>query len=257
MEKQKTTSIKKKLLVAAIILIIMVLAVTIGAIATSYSEMKNESTFDTDTVDIAVDAACNEDRLLLPGTTVGETYYVMNYGSDCFIRLKSYVELDDLHYVYAHSQQTNPNWVYNEPDGYWYYKYPIKEGEYIDFFAKCGIPSDDDWDNVWKTNKDYFVVETIEVEAVQAQFNIPDFESSDPWSGVQPEKRAAHRIGINPEGEIKQLDKSWLVQELGYVPYREDSVGNVSTLPDNSDNKDNQLEQETAPSDDTNEMESE
>jgi len=143
-----------------------------------------------------------QNQTILPGQSVSKIVRFRNDGEDAWIRARveftanSKMKEDITRLVGI----TQPNWIYNSKDGFWYYKKPLNHGEKVLFFDQVSFPSD--WSSEYKGSQ--FGV-TVHVDAVQKEHFTPDFDSSDPWYGTLIEQSLYDRTRDNDKTDIHFL----------------------------------------------------
>ena len=116
---------------------------------------------------------------ILPGDEISKIPRITNKGYDCYVRAKLNFSSDVISdYYYGLGE----NWVLCK-DGYLYYTEVLKNGEYTDIFQGIKIPTDFSQD---------FEEETfqliIDVDAIQIQNFVPDYDAEHPWGDIKIEK---------------------------------------------------------------------
>lgn len=167
---------------------------------------------------VACDGGVIED--ILPGQVISRTERITNSGANCYIRVKQTMDVDGV----LNTAYKSDGWVQGN-DGYIYKKEQVSERESVD------LPM------VMTANKDMTeelqgttVHQSIRAEAIQAANFTPDFDSTDPWGGVQiidavaedgyeSEVAGSQKLSVTYQGDAKEL-----------VANADDVFGNFETL---------------------------
>lgn len=178
-----------------------------GVLATISTTNKVINKVSIDTVDIELNEYMVKDDQLVdfeyidyiyPGNLISLVPQVKNLGVDAYIRMKiDFSQFEDEEESINESLEilslTNVNgfedekWIYK--NGYYYFQDILKEEQVISLFESIQIPSE--WDNSYQALS--FDV-NVEVDAVQAKNFLPDYESTNPWGDVVPEKTVRTRM---------------------------------------------------------------
>lgn len=119
-----------------------------------------------------------EDQMVLPGGVVSKIARISNEGEKCYIRASV---------IFGSERETgnklarenltgiSKDWIWKGE--YCYYRKILKKEGQVDFFQGIQIPEtwteEQDDNNRWKAK--------VKVDAIQAAFFQPDFDSEDPW----------------------------------------------------------------------------
>lgn len=188
----------------------------------SASETSAVNKFDTGVVNIEISEFTLDEKgkevpwvdgiEVMPGMRVSKIPYFTATGNDCYIRVTLTIEegfdvnhpitIDDLYGI-------SDNWI--RIGEYFYYKYPLKTNESIDFFHGFEIPREWD-DSVNPANVgEWKGVLSVRVDAVQAENFTPDFESTNPWMDV------AIQDSIHKKGYDVNVFKRNKITDLGVI----------------------------------------
>lgn len=81
-------------------------------------------------------------------------------------------------------------------DGYWYRAEPLAAGERIMVRVSVEIPFDEEWIAALSAGEPSAVVETLDVEALQARHKVIELDSADPWGTVDIEARPSDAAAV-------------------------------------------------------------
>lgn len=133
---------------------------------------------------------------VLPGMTISKIPYFTATGNDCFIRATIVADgvKAETPIAFEHFKGISKDWV--QVGEYYYYMYPLKTNESIDFFHSFVIPSD--WANDANPSDvgDWNFSIKIIVDAVQAENFAPNFTSNAPWGDIVIED-SIHKNGYD------------------------------------------------------------
>ena len=155
---------------------------------------------------------------ILPGDVISKIPRIYNDGNDCYIRAKiTFRETDELND--SHLLGISEDWA-KADDGYYYYTKILPHGEDVDIFKGLTIPTDLSQDS----QGEQFYID-IDVDAIQSDNFTPQFDSAQPWGGV----------------EILACEKEGLYEISAYTPSDTQSFqivyqGGTEELISNSDN---------------------
>lgn len=147
---------------------------------------------------------------VLPGMNVSKIPYFTATGNDCYIRatVKVDEEVKTNHPITVENLRgISEDWI--RVGDYFYYKYPLKTNETVDFFHGFTVPNEWD-DSVNPANiGDWGVVLNVVVDAIGADNFSPDFESESPW-GDNTIQESVHKDGCDvnvftESEELKQM----------------------------------------------------
>lgn len=140
---------------------------------------------------------------VLPGQIISLIPRVTNVGDSSYIRAKLSYTSEDNSLIQISDDNVDgmsENWI--KKGEYWYYKNTVNSGENLDIFNSFRIPVD--VPNEFQGNSIFL---NIAVEAVQASNFTPDFNSQNPWNGINVEEANttyhADMVQINPNAVIE------------------------------------------------------
>lgn len=156
-----------------------------------------------------------DDQEVLPGMEVSKIPCFTATGNDCYIRatVNTVMDAETDHPITADSLRgISEEWI--RKGNYFYYKYPLRTGESVEFFHSFKIPSE--WGNDMNPANigDWGFSITITVDAVQAEHFAPDFESNSPWGEINiQESIHAEKVFVdNPDtGDNSLMTMIWSV----------------------------------------------
>ena len=133
-------------------------------------------------------------EILYPGSTTSYIPKVVNWGDDCYLRIKvNYIDngtnFED--YVTGFSNKFTRN------GEYYYYDGVVRSGEIIKLFDTITIPSD-----IQNSAADKDVIIKIYAEAVQERNFEPDYSSNSPWGDIVPTANAQNTINVDVDDEM-------------------------------------------------------
>ena len=141
-----------------------------------------------------------ENQMVLPGGVVSKIARISNEGEECYIRTSVIFDSErktEKNLTRENLTGISKDWVWK--GDYCYYRKILKKEGQVDFFQGIQIPEtwteEKDDDNRWTAR--------VKVDAIQAAFFQPDFDSEDPWG-----------IGTK-EYEIKEAVKEKPVEGKG------------------------------------------
>lgn len=134
---------------------------------------------------------------VLPGQTISKIPYFTATGNDCYIRatVKMEEEMETGKPITLENfKGISEDWI--RAGNYFYYRYPLKMNESVDFFHSFVVPSE--WgDKVNPKNSgDWKFTVTVVVDAVQADNFTPNFGSDSPWGDIII-KESIHKNGYD------------------------------------------------------------
>lgn len=166
-------------------------------------------------------------RIVLPSQKISKIPRITNYAEPCYVRVHiSFHENQEEKYGLSMEDLSGmpARWV--KAGDYYYLTEPLEKGESAEVFRSVTIPSW--WDE--KMSGTLLGI-TVQAEAVQAAAMFPDFDSEDPWNGVEAEICVHEQDGIVQE--IREQYQHMCVvyegdaRELVAVP--EDFFSNLGT----------------------------
>lgn len=149
------------------------------------------SRFQTGGVDICLESKMKENgrvkefvqpRDLVPGQEISMIPVITSRAEDCYIRVQIEVTMDE--------EGTKPvkmpdfigmNAAWIEQDPYYYYRYPLAQGQTAELFQGLRVPA------AWTDKEASGFDLHITAEAVQSQNWQPDFQKHSPWGSVETE----------------------------------------------------------------------
>ena len=150
-----------------------------------------------------------------PGMVVSKIPYFTATGNDCYIRATMTVNglaEGATPINFENFQGISEDWI--KIGDYYYYKYPLKTNESIDFFHSFVIPND--WnDDVNPSNiGDWGFSIDVTVDAIQSDNFSPNFESESPWGSIDI-KESIHKddYDINVFTASSKTDLSIVVED--------------------------------------------
>lgn len=178
-------------------------------------------------------------RIVLPSQEISKIPRIINYAEPCYVRVRisfhEEQEKTDGNRSEAEAKKGNGLALENlsgmsagwkKAGEYYYLTEPLEKGESAEVFRSVTIPSW--WDE--KMSGTLLGI-TVQAEAVQAAAMFPDFDSEDPWNGVEAEICVHEQDGIVQE--IREQYQHMCVvyegdaRELVAVP--EDFFSNLGT----------------------------
>ncbi len=137
--------------------------------------------------------------VLMPGVTTSYIPKIINWGKDCFLRIKidyinSNINFED--YVIGFSNRFTKN------GEYYYYDGVVNSGEIIKLFDAITIPS-----NALDLATDKELKIKIYAEAIQERNFVPNYSSNTPWGDVVPTANAQDSINIDIDDEMTIIIK--------------------------------------------------
>lgn len=140
--------------------------------------------------------------IILPGDEISKIPRIHNEGNDCYVRAHISIyndkneENDELKKIEFHGM--SDKWILAN-DGYYYYTEVFRTGESVDLFQSVYIPKEFSEQMM----EDTFFID-IDVDAIQEQNFIPQFDLEEPWGNIEILK--CEKEGIYDISSFKQAD---------------------------------------------------
>jgi len=194
-----------------------------------------ENTFDTGVVDVTLSTyQLNENgeeepwvdrNYITPNSTISNIKRITNESSQpCFVRAKvTFFETEQV--TRDNLLGISEDWILKE-DGYYYHKGAVESQTSVDLFTGVHIPGYVPDEQEGKT---FFLC--VEVDAIQEQNVVPDYESEQPWGEVAVLKAEADGGNIITTVEsYAAFSISYLGGADGFIAEPEDFFSNLPVL---------------------------
>ncbi len=182
---------KKRNVLIVISLAVILSLGSVWAYFTDTVQVKN--TIQTGIVEISIDEyektedgeekPYEDPKEIIPGDQISKIVRITNREESAYIRAKVefQFENEELNGSIGIENLTGveeTNWIYK--NGYFYYKKPVNSGEVITLFQGVSIP--ESWDNTYANCRFHI---NVTAEAVQSANLEPNYETEDPWNGIE------------------------------------------------------------------------
>lgn len=165
-----------------------------------------------------------DNPILLPGSRISKIPRIENLGYECYVRASLDFSLDELEDSYF---DMGEHWIYGK-DGYWYYTEVLKSGTYTDIFQGIQVPDDFSQEYEGQT-----LQLKIDVDAIQTNNFIPDYDSEKPWGDVEIQaciQEAPYTINSLDTENPKQFEIQYDKTSKELIKNEEDFFSNIPTL---------------------------
>lgn len=115
------------------------------------------------------------------GQSVKRQFKISAFEDDCYIRLKTDIDVIDGSSVCRYGNPAEQGWM-PAKDGWWYYSEPLSAGDAVTFSSCMSIA--DNFEVRAKSLKNIEFLELTTAEAIDSDALIPNWESDDPWAGL-------------------------------------------------------------------------
>lgn len=162
-----------------------------GAGAVSVATVVATGEVKADTVDISVQQGAfkmimydgsevDSNNVLMDDGVKTHQVVVTNEGASCYVRTKSVVKADGRENMPASDGAFYGDDWKAADDGWFYLTEPLEDGGVVAFTDAVQTPEQ------WRGKVEFDIAEEVVVEAVQSANLSPDFNSAEPWAGIEP-----------------------------------------------------------------------